>query len=111
MVEVVSHIQLYSAKEVLVEAGFDWDNPLRQGVGIKTLRRGRIGDPATGTAPWLEKGKHWVEIAGKTFYTPEGKVFIIQRLQRMQKRRKPGTEEPKSKNQKKRKTNKGKATP
>lgn len=88
MVEVVSQISLFTAKQVLVEAGFDWDNPQRQNVGLKTLRRGRVGDPYTNTPPWLEKGKHWVEIGDKTFYTSEGKDAIISKLKKMRKRKK-----------------------
>lgn len=88
MVEVVSTITLFTAKQVLIEAGFDWDNQQRKKVGLSTLRRGRIGDPYTGTAPWLEKVKHWVEIGDHTLYTPEGKSVILERLKKMRKRRK-----------------------
>ncbi|MBL7988915.1 MAG: hypothetical protein JNJ94_12700 [Chlorobi bacterium] len=89
MVEVVSTITLYTAKQVLLEAGFDWDDPKRQQVGLSTLRRGRIGDPYTGTAPWLEKGKHWTLIGDQTLYTEEGKTVILQRLKKMRRRKKP----------------------
>lgn len=89
MVEVVSTITLFTAKQILIEAGFDWADTQRRNVGLSTLRRGRIGDPYSGTAPWLEKGAHWVQIGDHTLYTTEGKSVIIQRLKGMRKRKKP----------------------
>ena len=88
MVEASIGITLYSAQQILTEAGFDWSDHKRRQVGLATLRRGRIGDPYTGTAPWLEKGKHWVAIADKNFYTEEGKEVILKRLRGARKRRK-----------------------